>query len=53
MIKLLSFIILMQVIYIGHIICGVVAETYECAKFAASQVEIEYQDLKRILTIEV
>uniref|UniRef100_A0ABM5EPP6 aldehyde oxidase n=1 Tax=Pogona vitticeps TaxID=103695 RepID=A0ABM5EPP6_9SAUR len=41
-----------EVIYIGHIICGVVAETYECAKFAASQVEIEYQDLKRILTIE-
>nr|XP_060621769.1 aldehyde oxidase 2-like [Anolis sagrei ordinatus] len=41
-----------EVIYIGHIICGIVAETYECAKNARSQVEIEYQDLEVILTIE-
>nr|XP_060637934.1 aldehyde oxidase 2-like [Anolis sagrei ordinatus] len=41
-----------EVIFIGHIICGIVAETYECAKNARSQVEIEYQDLEVILTIE-
>ncbi|KAH0621634.1 hypothetical protein JD844_023158 [Phrynosoma platyrhinos] len=41
-----------QVIYIGHIICGIVAETYECAKNARSKVKIEYQDLEVILTIQ-
>ncbi|XP_062816537.1 aldehyde oxidase 2 isoform X2 [Anolis carolinensis] len=41
-----------EVIYIGDIICGIVAETYECAKNARSKVKIEYQDLELILTIE-
>ncbi|XP_061464041.1 aldehyde oxidase 3-like isoform X2 [Rhineura floridana] len=41
-----------EVIYIGHIICGVVAESYECAKRARGKVKIEYQDLELILTIE-
>uniref|UniRef100_A0A8D0E4N7 FAD-binding PCMH-type domain-containing protein n=1 Tax=Salvator merianae TaxID=96440 RepID=A0A8D0E4N7_SALMN len=41
-----------EVIYIGHIICGVVAETYECAKRATGKVKVEYQDLELILTIE-
>uniref|UniRef100_A0A803TQA1 FAD-binding PCMH-type domain-containing protein n=1 Tax=Anolis carolinensis TaxID=28377 RepID=A0A803TQA1_ANOCA len=42
-----------EVIFIGDIICGIVAETYECAKNARSKVKIEYQDLEVILTIEV
>ncbi|XP_062972243.1 aldehyde oxidase 2-like isoform X2 [Elgaria multicarinata webbii] len=41
-----------EVIYIGHIICGVVAETYEHAKRARRKVKIEYQDLELILTIK-
>uniref|UniRef100_A0A803TFH1 FAD-binding PCMH-type domain-containing protein n=1 Tax=Anolis carolinensis TaxID=28377 RepID=A0A803TFH1_ANOCA len=41
-----------EVIFIGDIICGIVAETYECAKNARSKVKIEYQDLEVILTIE-
>ncbi|XP_067326697.1 aldehyde oxidase 3-like [Anolis sagrei] len=41
-----------EVIYIGDIICGIVAETYECAKNARSKVKIEYEDLELILTIE-
>uniref|UniRef100_A0A803TCX5 FAD-binding PCMH-type domain-containing protein n=1 Tax=Anolis carolinensis TaxID=28377 RepID=A0A803TCX5_ANOCA len=41
-----------EVIYIGDIICGIVAETYECARNARSKVKIEYQDLELILTIE-
>ncbi|XP_060113025.1 aldehyde oxidase 2-like [Heteronotia binoei] len=41
-----------EVIYVGHIICGVVAETYELAKEAAKKVKIQYQDLEPILTIE-
>ncbi|XP_060113087.1 aldehyde oxidase 3-like [Heteronotia binoei] len=41
-----------EVIYIGHIICGVVAETYEIAKEATKKVKIEYEDLELILTIE-
>lgn len=43
----------MQVIFIGHIICGVVATSFECAKQAAKKVKIDYQDLEVILTIEV
>lgn len=43
----------MQVIFIGHIICGVVATSFECAKEAAKKVKIDYQDLEVILTIEV
>uniref|UniRef100_A0A670I5Z3 FAD-binding PCMH-type domain-containing protein n=1 Tax=Podarcis muralis TaxID=64176 RepID=A0A670I5Z3_PODMU len=42
----------MQVLYIGHIICGVLAESYECAKRARRKVKIEYQELELILTIE-
>ncbi|XP_015274534.1 PREDICTED: aldehyde oxidase 2-like [Gekko japonicus] len=42
----------MQVLYVGHIICGVVAETYELAKEATKKVKIEYEDLEVILTIE-
>ncbi|XP_066492251.1 aldehyde oxidase 3-like [Tiliqua scincoides] len=41
-----------EVTYIGHIICGIVAETYECAKEATCRVKIEYEDLELILTIE-
>ncbi|XP_054828452.1 aldehyde oxidase 3-like [Eublepharis macularius] len=41
-----------EVIYIGHIICGVLAETYELAKEATKKVKIEYQDLELILTIK-
>ncbi|KAL8183687.1 UNVERIFIED_CONTAM: hypothetical protein K2H54_048715 [Gekko kuhli] len=41
-----------EVIYIGHIICGVIAETYELAKEATKKVKIEYQDLEPILTIQ-
>ncbi|XP_048342384.1 aldehyde oxidase 3-like [Sphaerodactylus townsendi] len=41
-----------EVIYIGHIICGVVAETYELAKEATRKVKIRYRDLEPILTIE-
>ncbi|XP_053217062.1 aldehyde oxidase 4-like isoform X3 [Podarcis raffonei] len=41
-----------EVLYIGHIICGVVAESYECAKQARRKVKIEYQELELILTIE-
>uniref|UniRef100_A0A670I7C4 FAD-binding PCMH-type domain-containing protein n=1 Tax=Podarcis muralis TaxID=64176 RepID=A0A670I7C4_PODMU len=40
------------VLYIGHIICGVLAESYECAKRARRKVKIEYQELELILTIE-
>uniref|UniRef100_A0A8C6XXR1 Aldehyde oxidase 1 n=1 Tax=Naja naja TaxID=35670 RepID=A0A8C6XXR1_NAJNA len=43
----------MQVIFIGHVICGVVATSFECAKQAAKKVKIDYQDLEVILTIEV
>uniref|UniRef100_A0A670I4I9 FAD-binding PCMH-type domain-containing protein n=1 Tax=Podarcis muralis TaxID=64176 RepID=A0A670I4I9_PODMU len=42
-----------EVLYIGHIICGVLAESYECAKRARRKVKIEYQELELILTIEV
>ncbi|XP_070789374.1 aldehyde oxidase isoform X1 [Pituophis catenifer annectens] len=41
-----------EVIFIGHIICGVVATSFECAKQAAKKVKIDYQDLEVILTIE-
>ncbi|XP_015264160.1 PREDICTED: aldehyde oxidase [Gekko japonicus] len=41
-----------EVIYVGHIICGVVAETYELAKEATRKVKIEYEDLEPILTIQ-
>uniref|UniRef100_A0A670I752 FAD-binding PCMH-type domain-containing protein n=1 Tax=Podarcis muralis TaxID=64176 RepID=A0A670I752_PODMU len=41
-----------EVLYIGHIICGVLAESYECAKRARRKVKIEYQELELILTIE-
>nr|XP_056717290.1 aldehyde oxidase 3-like [Euleptes europaea] len=41
-----------EVICFGHIICGVVAETYELAKEATRKVKIQYQDLEAILTIE-
>ncbi|XP_063147934.1 aldehyde oxidase isoform X3 [Candoia aspera] len=41
-----------EVIFIGHIICGVVATSSECAKQAAKKVKIDYQDLEVILTIE-
>nr|XP_056717282.1 aldehyde oxidase 3-like [Euleptes europaea] len=41
-----------EVVYIGHIICGVVAETYELAKEATKKVKIEYKDLELILTIK-
>ncbi|XP_015270433.1 PREDICTED: aldehyde oxidase 3-like, partial [Gekko japonicus] len=41
-----------EVIYVGHIICGVVAETYELAKEATRKVNIHYQDLEPILTIK-
>uniref|UniRef100_A0ACB8G1I9 Uncharacterized protein n=2 Tax=Sphaerodactylus townsendi TaxID=933632 RepID=A0ACB8G1I9_9SAUR len=41
-----------EVVYVGHVICGVVAETYELAKGATQKVKIEYQDLELILTIE-
>ncbi|XP_077175230.1 aldehyde oxidase isoform X2 [Paroedura picta] len=41
-----------EVIYVGHIICGVVAETHELAKEATKKVRIEYEDLERILTIQ-
>ncbi|XP_060113024.1 aldehyde oxidase 3-like [Heteronotia binoei] len=41
-----------EVVYVGHVICGVVAETYELAKEATKKVKIEYQDLELILTIE-
>ncbi|XP_026523709.1 aldehyde oxidase isoform X3 [Notechis scutatus] len=41
-----------EVIFIGHIICGVVATSFECAKEAAKKVKIDYQDLEVILTIE-
>uniref|UniRef100_A0A670YA53 Aldehyde oxidase 1 n=1 Tax=Pseudonaja textilis TaxID=8673 RepID=A0A670YA53_PSETE len=45
--------VFVQVIFIGHIICGVVATSFECAKQAAKKVKIDYQDLEVILTIEV
>uniref|UniRef100_A0A8D0GBI8 FAD-binding PCMH-type domain-containing protein n=1 Tax=Sphenodon punctatus TaxID=8508 RepID=A0A8D0GBI8_SPHPU len=41
-----------EVIYVGHIICGVVAETYEQAKKATEKVKIRYEDLEPILTIK-
>ncbi|XP_025022291.1 aldehyde oxidase [Python bivittatus] len=41
-----------EVLFIGHIICGVVATSSECAKEAAKKVKIDYQDLEVILTIE-
>uniref|UniRef100_A0A8C6XX60 Aldehyde oxidase 1 n=1 Tax=Naja naja TaxID=35670 RepID=A0A8C6XX60_NAJNA len=41
-----------EVIFIGHVICGVVATSFECAKQAAKKVKIDYQDLEVILTIE-
>nr|XP_056717292.1 aldehyde oxidase 3-like [Euleptes europaea] len=41
-----------EVIYIGHIICGVLAETYELAKEATKKVKIEYEDLELILSIQ-
>ncbi|XP_077175024.1 aldehyde oxidase 3-like [Paroedura picta] len=41
-----------EVTYIGHVICGVVAETYELAKEATRKVKIEYEDLESILTIQ-
>ncbi|XP_032090835.1 aldehyde oxidase [Thamnophis elegans] len=41
-----------EVIFIGHIICGVVATSFECAKQAAKKVKIDYEDLEVILTIE-
>ncbi|KAG8124767.1 hypothetical protein E2320_020062, partial [Naja naja] len=42
-----------EVIFIGHVICGVVATSFECAKQAAKKVKIDYQDLEVILTIEM